>query len=169
MFLGKEVDDPRSNDLMDGSLQISSSHPVAKRREGLGADLRSAAQFQFLNDFLILLQIVALHVVKQLASLAGHFDEAVSGVDILAMGSQVFSEMGDPSCEQGDLHLARSGIFLVRLVFCYDSFFFYVFGHDDENFSVRGPRVCRVASQLVAGNAVPFHRVDETEETCPLE
>ena len=106
---------------------------------------RLATQFQFLDDFLIFLQIVPLQVIKQLSSLAGHFDEAVSGVDILAMGLQVFGEMRDPSREQGDLHLARTGILLVRSIFFYYSFFFYVFGHDDDCFSVRGPRVCGVA------------------------
>ena len=157
MFLGEEVADPGSNDLMNGSCFLLP--PGSERSRGVGgADSRLAAQFQFLNDFLILPQIVALQVVKQLAPLAGHFNEAVSGVDILAMGSQVFGEMRDPSREQGNLHLARSGVFLVRLIFCYDSFFFYVFGHDDDNFSVRGPCVCRVAFQLVAGNAVPFHQ-----------
>ena len=120
-------------------------------------ELRLAPQFQFQDDFLIFLQIVPLQVVKQLASLAGHFNEAVSGVVILAVCPQVFGKMRYSGCKQGDLHLARPGILLVRSIFFYDSFFFYVFGHDVNNFSVRGPCGCRVAFQLLAGNAVPFH------------
>ena len=118
---------------------------------------RLATQFQLLDDFLIFLQIVPLQVVKQLAPLAGHFNEAVSGVVILAVCPQVFGQMRDSASEQGNLHLARASIFLVRSVFFYDSFFFYVFGHDGYDFSVRGPCGCRVAFQLLAGNAVPFH------------
>ncbi len=120
-------------------------------------ELRLAAQVQFLDDLLIFLQIVPLQVVEQLAPLAGHFNEAVPGVVILAVCAQVFGQMRDSGSEQCNLHLARASVFLVRSVFFYDSFFFYVFGHDGFDFSVRGPCGCRVAFQLLAGNAVPFH------------
>ena len=130
---------------------------------------RLATQFQLLDDLLIFLQIVPLQVVKQLAPLAGHFNEAVSGVVILAVCPQMFGKMRYSSCKQGNLHLARTGILLVRSIFFYYSFFFYVFGHDGYNFSVRGPCGCRVAFQLLAGNAVPFHWVNETEETWPVK
>ena len=86
--------------------------------------LPSAAKFQPLDDFLVFFQILTFQVVEQLTSLAGHFDEAVPGVKILAMGTQVFSKMRDSGCKQGNLHLARSCIFLVRSIFCDYSFFF---------------------------------------------
>ena len=62
-------------------------------RSSRGGKPLLTAQLQLLDDFLIFLQVVTLQVIKKLSSFAGHFDKAVPGVVILAMGTQVFGQM----------------------------------------------------------------------------
>ena len=53
-------------------------------------------------------------VVEQLASSAGHRDQPSARVEVLSIGSQVLGQMIDASAQQGDLHVARPRIGIVR-------------------------------------------------------
>lgn len=69
-----------------------------------GRNRALAAQFQAVNQLLILLQVVALNVIQQLTTAVGESDQTTAAVKILAMCAQVLREVIDALGDQGDLY-----------------------------------------------------------------
>ena len=67
---------------------------------------------------------MTFQIVEELAAPAGHLKEPAAGVEVLAVGPQVLGKVINPGGEQGNLHLARSSILIVGLVFGYDLGFY---------------------------------------------
>ncbi len=72
-----------------------------------------AAEAEALDDFLVFVEVVLLDVVEELTATIGHGDEATTAVEILAMGAQVFGEVGNALGEERDLHFSRSRVLVV--------------------------------------------------------
>ena len=72
------------------------------------------AEAELLEDLVVLVEIFALEVIKQLATAGGHLQEAAAGVEVLAVFAEVIGQVIDPGREQRDLDFARTGIGFVR-------------------------------------------------------
>ena len=70
-----------------------------------------------MQKFIILRQVVALEIIKQLAAARGHLKEAAAAVEILAVRAQMLGQVIDASGEQRDLDFGRAGILIVDFVF----------------------------------------------------
>ena len=73
-------------------------------------------QAQFLDDLAVVVDIRALQVVEQTATLSDHLEEATTTVVILLVGAEVVRQIVDALCEQRDLNASRSTVGLVRPV-----------------------------------------------------
>src|SRR5215216_5596480 len=71
-------------------------------------------QAQFLDDFAVVVDISALQVVEQAATLTDHLEEATATVVILLVGAEVVRQIVDALCEQRNLNASRSTVCLVR-------------------------------------------------------
>ena len=87
------------------------------RADGHGTDvarpstrLSSAADAELLDDALVPLLVLALHVVEELAALAHHLQEAAARVVVFLVRLEVLGQIVDPLREDRDLHLRRAGI-----------------------------------------------------------
>jgi len=56
-------------------------------------------------------------VVEKTAALADQHQEPAAGAEIFGIGLKVFREMVDTACEESDLHVRRSGVFVVPAEF----------------------------------------------------
>ncbi len=81
---------------------------------------RLLAQAELLQQVVILGEVFALDVVKELATTAGHLEEAAAAVEILTMRAQVLGQVIDASREQRDLDVAGAGVFLVSFILADD-------------------------------------------------
>jgi hypothetical protein len=71
---------------------------------------------QVLNDLPVAVDIRALHVVEQAATLSDHFEEPTATVVILFVGTEVIRQIIDAVREERDLNASRSTVGLMRLV-----------------------------------------------------
>ncbi len=97
-------------------IQLSSlkkpSFPSAAERQKLSADP------QFRDDGTVTLDICAIKIIKQPATLADHFIHAQSAVIILWMFLQMVGELTDPLGKDRHLNFRRAGIgFMSTIVF----------------------------------------------------
>ena len=76
------------------------------------------AQVELLQQFVVLRQVLALEIIKQLAPAARHLEQATAAVEVLAMRAQVLGQMIDAGGEQRDLDVARAGVLFVGFVLC---------------------------------------------------
>jgi len=74
------------------------------------------AQIQLLQQVVVLSQVLALDVIKELATAAGHLEKATAAVEVLAMRAQVLGQVIDPGGEQRDLDVAGAGVLLVGFI-----------------------------------------------------
>src|SRR6478735_1881025 len=74
------------------------------------------AQVELLQQVVVLGQILALDVIKELATAAGHLEKTATAMEILAMRAQVLGQVIDPGREQRDLDVAGAGVLLVGFV-----------------------------------------------------
>ena len=73
-------------------------------------------QAQFLDDLAVAVDIRALHVVQQTATLANHLEKATATVVILLVRAKMLSQVIDTLGEQRNLDAGRAAVGLVRLV-----------------------------------------------------
>ena len=73
----------------------------------------------------ISLDVNLLEVAEKASSLTDHHQKAASAVVILLVNLEVLGEVVDPSGEQGDLNLGRTGVAFVGGVFRHDSLLFF--------------------------------------------
>ena len=78
--------------------------------------LELVPQAQFLDDLAVVVDISALQVVEQTATLSDHLEEATTTVVILLVGAEVVGQIVDALCEQRNLNASRSTVGLVRPV-----------------------------------------------------
>ena len=78
------------------------------------------AETQLLQQVVVLGQVLALDVIKELATAAGHLEKATAAVEILAMRAQVLGQVIDPGGEQRDLDVAGAGVLIVGFVLADD-------------------------------------------------
>lgn len=90
---------------------------------------RLLAQVELLEELGVFRQVVALDVIKQLPSSAGHGDQAAAGVKILPVGPEVLGQRVDPRREQSDLDLAGAGVRIVDFELRDDVLFLNLFWH----------------------------------------
>ena len=74
------------------------------------------AQIKLLQQVVVLGQVLALDVIKELATATGHLEQAAAAVEVLAMRAQVLGQVIDPGGEQRDLNVAGAGVLLVGFV-----------------------------------------------------
>ena len=75
----------------------------------------SMAQFQFLRDRLITVQVVVSQILQQAPALADHHQQTAARAVIFAVVLQMLSQMIDPLCEQRNLHVRRPRVAVVQL------------------------------------------------------
>jgi hypothetical protein len=81
-------------------------------------------QAQFLDDLPVAVDIRALQVVEQTATLTDEHAKATTTVVILLVGAEVVRQMFDALAEQRNLNASRSGVSLVRPIFLDGGAFF---------------------------------------------
>ena len=97
---------------MRGAKRKAARRWAAFRENGL------LAETQLLQQVVVLGQVLALDVIKRLATAAGHLEEAAAAVEVLAMRAQVLGQVIDPGGEQRDLDVAGASVLLVGFVLC---------------------------------------------------
>ena len=97
---------------MRGAKRKAARRWAAFRENGL------LAQVEFLQQVVVLGEVFALEVIKQLATTAGHLEQATAAVEILAMRAQMLGQVIDPGGEQRDLDVAGASVLLVGFVLC---------------------------------------------------
>src|SRR5918999_2430339 len=75
---------------------------------------RLLAYSQPLNQALISVEIVVFQIIQKPSSLADKLQEAASGMVIVNVSLEMFSEVFDTLAEQRDLHLWRAGVRLMK-------------------------------------------------------
>jgi hypothetical protein len=75
-----------------------------------------ATEFQAADQFMVLLNIPALEVIEQAATLRDHLEQPAPRVIVFLMRFEMLCELVDALGKQRDLHLRRPRIALVRLV-----------------------------------------------------
>src|SRR5215212_6202278 len=71
-------------------------------------------QAQFLDDLAVAVDIRALQVVEQAATLSDHLEEATTTVVVLLVGAKVIRQIVDALREQRNLNASRSTVCLMR-------------------------------------------------------
>ena len=84
------------------------------KRPGASAK-NSVAQFQFLRDRLITVQVVVAQILQQTPALADHHQQTASRAVILSVVLQMLGQMIDPLREQRNLHVRRPRVAVVQL------------------------------------------------------
>ena len=82
-------------------------------REVLWTDLRLLADAESLDRRAIALGALLLEVVEQAAPLADELEQTAAAVMVLLVRLEMLGQLGDPTGEQRDLDLGRSGVLLV--------------------------------------------------------
>jgi hypothetical protein len=75
-----------------------------------------ATEFQAADQFMVLLDVPALEVIEQAATLRDHLEQSAPRVIVFLVRFEMLGELVDALGKQRDLHLRRPGIALVRLV-----------------------------------------------------
>ena len=94
----------------------SAGREVKQRPARRWAGLRESgllAEVELLEKLVVFGQVLALEIIKQLATTGGHLEEAAAAVEVLAMRAQVLGQVIDPGGEQRDLDVAGAGVLLV--------------------------------------------------------
>ena len=78
------------------------------------------AETQLLQQVVVFGEVLALDVIKKLATAAGHLEKSAAAMEVLAMRAQVLGQVIDPGGEQRDLDVAGAGVLLVGFVLGYD-------------------------------------------------
>ena len=78
------------------------------------------AETQLLQQVVVFGEVLALDVIKELATTAGHLEKAAAAVEVLAMRAQVLGQVIDPGGEQRDLDVAGAGVLLVGFILADD-------------------------------------------------
>jgi hypothetical protein len=73
-------------------------------------------QAQFLDDLPVTVDIRALQVIEEAATLSDHLEEATTTVVILFVGAEVLRQIVDALREQRNLNASRSTVGLMRPV-----------------------------------------------------
>jgi len=73
-------------------------------------------QSQFLDDLAVTVDVGALQVIEQPATLTVHLEEATATVVILLVHPKVLGELLDPLAEERDLDAGRAAVSLMRPV-----------------------------------------------------
>jgi hypothetical protein len=74
------------------------------------ADNRLLADAKLLNNSLIAFGVGFSEVVEQAATLAHHHEKTAPGGMIFLMGFEMFRQLANPSAQDGNLNLRRTGI-----------------------------------------------------------
>ena len=82
--------------------------------------MKSTAQAEALDQRPVALDVDALEVTEQAATLADQEQQAPAAVVVVLVGAGVLGEILDPLGEQRDLHLRGAGVALGRAVFGHD-------------------------------------------------
>ena len=90
------------------------------RRVG-AKDRRLAAQAQTCDNCRIALWRSALQIVKELAALVDHLEQATARSVVTLVGGEMPTELIDTCAQQRDLHFRRSGIVGVAAILLDDS------------------------------------------------
>lgn len=69
---------------------------------------------EFLNDPAVAVDVRALQVVEQTATLSDHLEQPTTTVMVLFVGPEVIGQVIDAFGEYGDLNARRSGVGLMR-------------------------------------------------------
>jgi hypothetical protein len=94
---------------------------AAAHNYGLLADAQLPDQSPVLGN------IFLLQIFEQVSTLADQFQQTAAGMMIFGMRFKMLGEIHDPFGQQGNLHLARTGIGFVGLKF-FNEFFFLLYG-----------------------------------------
>lgn len=101
------------------------SERVRKRgRDSLGALL---AQAEALQQIVVTREVVPLQIIEQLATTAREGEKATAGMEILAVGPEVFGQVTDARRKERHLYFTRSGVLLVDFVLSDEFLFFNCF------------------------------------------
>lgn len=92
----------------------------AARRWAAFCESGLLAEAELLEKLVVFGQVLALDVIKELATAAGHLEEAAAAVEVLAMRAQVLGQVIDPGGEQRDLDVAGAGVLLVGFILADD-------------------------------------------------
>jgi len=104
------------------------------------------AQIKFLQQFVVLWQVVPLQVIEKLAATAGHLQETAARVKVLAVEAQVLGQMVDPGGEKRDLDFGRAGVIVVGFILGDD----FGFGDDGHVIWLVGTSVVELFSSCAA-------------------
>src|SRR5579871_5094667 len=74
------------------------------------AHVSSAANAELVDDGLVTLLVLTLHVVEELAALAHHLEEPATRVVVLLVRLEVLGEVVDPLGQDRNLDLGRAGV-----------------------------------------------------------
>jgi hypothetical protein len=84
--------------------------------DGVDMQVRLATNAESTDQSAVALDISALHVIEQTATLTNELHQSTSGVMITLVYLEVLGEMRDPVCQNRDLNLRRAGVRGVSLV-----------------------------------------------------
>ena len=73
------------------------------------------AKLELLCNRLIARQVRLMQIIQQATALPDHFQQATTGAVVLDVLLQMLGQVVDPLRQQRDLHIRRSGVFLVQL------------------------------------------------------
>jgi hypothetical protein len=84
--------------------------------DGVDAICRLATNAESTDQSAIALDIAALHIIEQTATLTNELHESTAGVMITLVYLEVLGEMRNPVCQNCDLDFGRAGVRRVSLI-----------------------------------------------------
>jgi hypothetical protein len=108
------------------SARLNINHPWAAGNRGHEArrqDNALMAQFKFLGNGLIPIDIGGLQVIQQTTPLANHHQQPAARAVILFVLLKVFGQVIDALGEQRNLDVSRTGVLFVQLKIAYRLYF----------------------------------------------
>jgi hypothetical protein len=105
-------------------------------------------QAQFLDDLAVIVDISALQVVEQTATLSDHLEESTTTVVILFVSAEMVRQIVDALREQRNLNASRSTVGLMRPMFLDGRTFF------ERHFPGKSPRQCAASLSFLCDSLV---------------
>lgn len=91
------------------------------------------------NNRAVAVDVLLGQVVQEVPALTDHHKEATAAVVVMLVNPQVLGELVDAGGKNGDLHLGRTGVALVRRILGNDLGFLFLLNHDIFHLSINSP------------------------------
>lgn len=88
----------------------------------------------------VALDILLLKVPEQIAPVSDHLQKAAAAVMIVFMDLEMLGEIVYPLCQDGDLHLRRTGVAVMALIVLYNGCFYLFYKHVFTPFEILCPQ-----------------------------